>query len=93
METAQFEKLEEKINLALKVITELKQEKQLLNEELSNTNNRITELEGQLTQKTEEFNQLQTENEQKGSNMNEAAERIQNLINRLEQENLEQLIQ
>ena len=92
MESEQFEKLEEKVEMALKVISDLRQLKITLNDELDYAKERISELE----LKNEELEKTKSDIEnsltEKSSSMANAGEKIQNLIAKLEAENLEQVV-
>ena len=92
MVSTQFEKLEEKIHLALEVIENLKNQKQTLKDELSNAEIKIEDLNLTIGQKDAELNQIQGEMSEKTSNINQASEKIQGLISKLEQENLEAIL-
>jgi len=92
METPQFEKLEERINLALDAINNLKSKNKVLEEQL-NTSNGESENFGQiLSQKDEELAQLQEEVQNKTIKMTQAGERVDSLLAKLEEENLEQIL-
>ena len=93
MEQSQFEKLEEKITMALEVIKDLKAQKQLLTEELNSANEKMKELESRTLQQDEDIARLKSDFSQKTDNMSKAGERIQNLISKLDEENLESLLE
>ena len=91
MEQSQFEKLEEKVSRVLEVIKDLKAQKQSLSEELNAAKEKIKELESKTPKQNEDLTRLRSELSAKADNMAKAGEKIQNLITKLENENLEAL--
>ena len=93
MESAQFEKLEEKVELAIRIIADLKQSKQALEEEIERSNLRNSELEKQNEELTQNKGELENTLSEKSSTLANADEKVQNLIAKLEAENLEEIFQ
>ena len=85
MELSQFDQLEEKIAMALNVINELKENKQALIEKLKAEQEKNQQLE-------KENDRIKSEFSGKSDNIEEAKERIQKLISKLESENLEEIL-
>jgi FtsZ-binding cell division protein ZapB len=93
MEPSQFEKLEEKVTMALKVIKDLKAQKQSLIDELNESKEKVSELESKTLQQDEDLARLKSDFSQKTDNMAKAGGRIQDLISKLDEENLETLLE
>ncbi len=93
MVSAEFEILEEKIILALNVIKDLKGKNDSLANELKGIKDSSDNLNQQLSAKNEEIARLQSELEDKTNNMVLAGEKVQSLIEKLNEEHLEEVLQ
>lgn len=89
MEANQFEKLEEKIGLALRAIQELKRENGRLNDELKVSQEQVGLLRESLNQKERELSDLQSQSHETSQRMEFAGSKLQDLISRLDAETLD----
>ncbi len=84
MDFSQFEALSAKVEHAIRVIEELKQEREALRTELHSALEARGNLEKELSQREEEFNQLREELSSKSDNIHQAGEKVRDIVNRLE---------
>lgn len=89
MEFSQFEKLEEKIGQALRTIQTLKQEKKQLELELVASRDQVNLLRESLSHKDHEINSLKGQFTQNSDKMEQASQKLQDLILKLEEETSE----
>jgi chromosome segregation ATPase len=92
MEPIQFDKLEDKINTVLSVINELKTKNGSLSEELNNSKQTIQQLEEANKKQEEEIELLKLETTEKTGNMSEVKDKIEQIISKLDKENLEEML-
>ncbi len=84
MDFSQFEALSAKVEQAIRVIEELKQEREALKTELHSALEARGNLEKEVAQHQEEFHQLREELSSKSDNIHQAGEKVRDIVNRLE---------
>jgi chromosome segregation ATPase len=84
MDFTQFDALAQKVERALTIIEEMKQEREALKDQLHNALERAGNLEKSLAEKDEELASLRNELNLKSDNINMAGERIRDMVSRLE---------
>ena len=84
MDFTQFDALAQKVERALTIIEEMKQEREALKDQLHNALERAGTLEKVLAEKDEELASLRNELNLKSDNIHMAGERIRDMVSRLE---------
>jgi chromosome segregation ATPase len=84
MDFTQFDALAQKVERALTIIDEMKQEREALKDQLHNALERAGNLEKAMAEKDEELASLRNELNLKSDNINMAGERIRDMVSRLE---------
>lgn len=84
MDFTQFDALAQKVERALTIIEEMKQEREALKDQLHNALERAGNLEKAMAEKDEELASLRNELNLKSDNINMAGERIRDMVSRLE---------
>jgi|GEM_PF-6571746 len=89
MDSTQFDKLEEKIGLALRAIQDLKRENARLQSELQVNQEQVHLLRESLGRKEQELEMAQSHSQEHSHKMEMASSKLQDLISKLESESLE----
>ena len=84
MDIAEFEALGKKVELAVNIISELKQEKENLKKDLQAALEMNKELEVQLIEKEKDLENMKGELDHKSDNIHQAGERVRDMVSRLE---------
>ncbi len=84
MDIAEFEALAKKVELAVNIISGLKQEKEVLTKDLASVMEMNKKLETQLGHKEQELSHLKNELSHKSENIHQAGEKVRDMVSRLE---------
>jgi len=84
MDLSQFETLYQKVETAVQLIEELKKERDHLKSELHSALEKSGHLEHVISERDQELDRLRGDLDQKSDNMNQAGDRIRDMMSRLE---------